>query len=218
MSSTGSPSSPPSRGRTRPSISPTYRTSEPGRATSVEGPSASATWVRLRSTSAGGAGPGARVVGTPGGGRVVVGAARPPSSPSSPHPASSPATAPITATARRIDVTLPARRAGGSADLADEALLHDRGDERAVPGEDQAAGQASAAAGARAVLGVQQPVVGPAGPGEPHGVVQAGQDPGGAGPAGAVGERGRVEQRHVGRVREHDRVQQRVVREPAVGA
>ena len=74
------------------------------------------------------------------------------------------------------------------------------------------------AGGRRRVLVVQQPLVGPERPVEPHRVVEAGHLH--AGPRASVppwGEQRRVEQRHVRRVGEHAGVQHRVVGQRAVG-
>ena len=63
--------------------------------------------------------------------------------------------------------------------------------------EEEAPGQASGSVGVRAVHVVEQPVVGPEGPVEPHAVVQAGAHELGVVPAHLVGGEHGVEQRHV---------------------
>src|SRR5262249_23235607 len=57
--------------------------------------------------------------------------------------------------------------------LAQQALLGNRGDERAVAHEDQAAGETARARQIRAVLRVQQPFVGAEGTVEPQAVIEA---------------------------------------------
>ena len=82
----------------------------------------------------------------------------------------------------------------------------------------QPPGQAPAAGGRRRVLVVEQPLVGPERPVEPHGVVEAGHHaPGRPRSAAAVGEQRGVEQGHVRCVGDDAGVQHRVVGQLAVG-
>src|SRR5690606_15384844 len=103
----------------------------------------------------------------------------PPPSPSSP-PQAAPAASAAAATAASAARPLIARDGSGGSPRrpgpADEPLLHHGRHQRAVPGEHEAPGQPATAAGVGAVLGVEQPVVGPERPVEPHGVVEAGHE------------------------------------------
>ena len=85
------------------------------------------------------------------------------------------------------------RRSGRSGRI--EALLHHRGDEQPVLGEHEPAAEAAPARRGRAVLGVEQPLVGPERSVEPHGVVEAGHEDVAGRERRAVGEQRRVEQR-----------------------
>src|SRR5664280_2024387 len=98
-----------------------------------------------------------------------------------------------------------------------QALL-DHGDHQLPgPGEHAAPRQSAGAERARAVHVVEQPLVGPEGPVEPHAVVEAGSHEVGVVPADVVGGQHGVEQRHVRGVGGDARVQERVVRQCAVG-
>src|SRR5918993_5022876 len=235
MSSSGSPTSylrsapePDTvTGLTTPSRSATYRASAPGRVTSAVGASASAAGVSVSSISSRGdsASAPAEVVSVDSddalpdvdsGSDVVPAAPVPPSS--SAHAATVSPSANTKPTARLTGRTLrgdrPADRSPGR---ADQTLLHHRGHERALTGEHEPAGQAAPVGGVGAVLLVEQPVVGPEGAVEPHRVIEARHEEAGIEPTTALGPPRGVEQRHVRRVGEHDRVDERVVGEAAVG-
>ncbi len=85
------------------------------------------------------------------------------------------------------------------------------------PVEQEPPGQAPGAGGDRRVGVVEQPLVGPERPVEPHAVVEAGAHEVGVVPAHRVGLEDGVEQRHVRGVGGHAGVQQRVVGQLAVG-
>src|SRR5438105_3975615 len=105
-----------------------------------------------------------------------------------------------------------------AAQRSDQAFLYDRHDEAAVLGEDLASREAAGAVGARAVLVVEEPVVGPERAVEPHGMVEAGHHRGAVVPAAdGVGQEGGVEQGEVRLVGNDARVQQGLVGQLAVG-
>ena len=115
--------------------------------------------------------------------------------------------------------TADAQRSGSaSACQAHQALL-DHGHAPARPARSKRKPRARPAARRRhrAVRVVEQPLVGPERPVEPHAVVQAGPHEVGVVPAHVVRGQDGVEQRHVRGVGDHAGVQQRVVGQLAVG-
>ena len=224
MSRIGSPGTRSSPGRTRPARSDRYSVVEPGRVTSEVGASGGATSVSVISmASSAPRRPRPRwsrpvAAGVP----AVAGWSPPPGCrrrrrrrPRTPRAGRRPPRSAVRARPRRSrvmagDVSAPRPQA------ADQALLHDGRHQGAVPGEDQAAGQARRRR-RWAVLDVEEPVVGPerrwnhmAWSRLAMNMVGVNQLP----PWGSVAVSSSVMSDGVG---EHDRVDQRVVGQQAVG-
>ena len=119
-----------------------------------------------------------------------------------------------------VAITEPSSRpapARGGVPGAGQALLDDRDAQASRPVEEEAAGQAPPGGRHRGVGVVEQPLVGPEGPVEPHAVVEAGAHEVGVLPADIVGGQDGVEERHVRGVGGDRRVEQRIVGQLAVG-
>src|SRR5579883_3292893 len=100
--------------------------------------------------------------------------------------------------------------------LPDQPLLRHARHELAVARIEQAAVEAARAARARAVLRIEQPIVGAEGPMQPKRVVETGGLDLRLAEIAAVGDNGRAEQGHVGEERQSGAMDDRVVRQSAV--
>ena len=100
----------------------------------------------------------------------------------------------------------------------DQAFLHHRGHQAAVTGEETPGAEGARGASRRALLRVEQPLIGTEGVVEPHGVIERGHLVAIVEPRNGVGQHGGVEQRHVRGVGCDALVEARVVAQRAVGA
>ncbi len=103
------------------------------------------------------------------------------------------------------------------AEQTQQAFLRNAGNELARAAVDQAAGEPARPAAVRAVLRIEQPVVGAKGPMKPKRMIEAGDLDVGVEQRAAVRDHRHVEQRHIGKIGENGAMHRRIVRQPACG-
>src|ERR1051326_3652498 len=90
-----------------------------------------------------------------------------------------------------------------------QTFLRNRCHKRAIAAENLSPIETARSRGRRALLHIKQPLVGPEWPVKPHRVVQAGQLQLTAEQIVSMRQKGRIEQRHVRRIRQHTLMQRR---------